>query len=96
MDGPAHAFGFGAASPPCASGFGEASKGERRMQVKVLLAVICLTLTAASVAAQTNITNPALSQSFNSFTTTPVEGVTTPRTFRLTFGVGSKSVRSAL
>jgi hypothetical protein len=55
-------------------------------------------------AVRTNITHPALYQSFNPFTTTPVEGVhwaksptfglalnrfayTTPRTFRLTFGV---------
>jgi hypothetical protein len=53
---------------------------------------------------RTNITHPALYQSFNPFTTTPVEGVhwvksptfglalnrfayTTPRTFRLTFGM---------
>jgi hypothetical protein len=55
-------------------------------------------------AVRTNVTHPALYQSFNPFTTTPVEGVhwaksptfglalnrfayTTPRTFRLTFGV---------
>jgi hypothetical protein len=55
-------------------------------------------------AVRTNITHPALYQSFNPFTTTPVEGThwaksptfglalnrfayTTPRTFRLTFGV---------
>jgi len=55
-------------------------------------------------AVRTNITHPTLYQSFNPFTTTPVEGVhwaksptfglalnrfayTTPRTFRLTFGV---------